>query len=186
MWTSDGNDSRDLGDWIVAQEWSNGKVMTLGASADGIGSLQTSRTNPSWLAAQYVVWATPKIYQTLIPNGAYKQKTAEDWLLDLTMPNPDYVNVNIEIVHLNEKHTSFWDQVELSDEQFNNVRGPSGFWGGWYDIFSMGTIQAFEGYNQLSDPSVRYTSMITIDPLGHCLDSADFWTENAVQGRTAG
>jgi hypothetical protein len=43
---------------------------------------------------------------------------------------------------------------------------------GWYDLFSLGTFQAFEGYNQLSDPSVRYTSVITIDPLGHCLDGA--------------
>jgi hypothetical protein len=74
--------------------------------------------------------------------------------------------------------------------------------GGWYDLFSLGTIQAFEGYNQLSDPSVRYTSMITIDPLGHCLDGAgkavilslfvffipfiEYFTENAIMGRTAG
>lgn len=52
MWTMDGNDSRDLGDWIVQQEWSNGQIMTFGASADGIGSLQTARTNPEWLKAQ--------------------------------------------------------------------------------------------------------------------------------------
>ena len=35
MWASDRNDSEDLGDWIVQQEWSNGKIMTFGASADG-------------------------------------------------------------------------------------------------------------------------------------------------------
>ena len=52
MWGKDGNDSRDLGDWVVSQEWSNGQIFTFGASAAGIGSLQTARTNPDWLKAQ--------------------------------------------------------------------------------------------------------------------------------------
>ena len=39
----------------------------------------------------------------------------------------------------------------------------------------------------MSDPSVRYTSRITIDPLGHCLDGVGFFTGNLVAGygRTA-
>jgi len=100
------------------------------------------------------------------------------------MPNPDFVNVDIALVHRNEMHSKFWSLVELDENTFKNIRFPSAFWGGWYDLFSLGTIQAFEGYNTLSDPSVRYTSVITIDPLGHCLDGAEFFTENAVQGRT--
>lgn len=35
MWQSDSDDGEDLGDWIVKQEWSNGQVLTFGASADG-------------------------------------------------------------------------------------------------------------------------------------------------------
>ena len=56
LWQSDANDSEDLGNWIVSQPWSNGKIFTLGASADGIGSLQTIVNNPSWLWAQYIIW----------------------------------------------------------------------------------------------------------------------------------
>lgn len=52
MWMSDADDSRDLGDWIVSQEWSNGVIHTMGASADGMGALQTPKTNPSWLGSQ--------------------------------------------------------------------------------------------------------------------------------------
>ena len=40
MWHSAATDSRDLGDWIVAQPWSNGVIYTMGASADGLESLQ--------------------------------------------------------------------------------------------------------------------------------------------------
>jgi predicted acyl esterase len=40
MFLSDKNDSVDLGNWLVQQEWSNGKIYTFGASADGIASFQ--------------------------------------------------------------------------------------------------------------------------------------------------
>ena len=184
MWQSDADDSRDLGDWILKQEWSNGQIMTFGASADGIASLQVPKTSPEWLKGQYITWATSKIYQILFPFGAYKQKTAEDWLLGVTMPNPDVVYDNIQTVHENEAHTDYWGGVELDETTFNKIKAPSAFWGGWYDLFILGTLQAFDGYNNQCDESVRYTSKITIDPLGHCLDFGDFFTENAVMGRT--
>lgn len=49
MWRDDTEDSRDFGDWIVAQEWSDGRIFTFGASADGIGELQTPASHPEWL-----------------------------------------------------------------------------------------------------------------------------------------
>jgi len=185
MWQSDADDSRDLGDWICSQEWSNGQIFTFGASADGIGSLQTIKTSPNWLAGQYIAWAPVNIYQILIPNGAYKQKTVEDWLLGVYMPTPEVVYDNIKTVYENEAHTYYWSNVEVSTEQYKNVRFPSAFWAGWYDLFLMGNLLGFTNYNTLSDESVRYTSKITVDPCGHCLEAADFFTENAIAGRTA-
>ena len=32
---------------------------------------------------------------------------------------------------------------------------------------------------------MRYSSVITIDPCGHCLETQEFFTENVVMGRTA-
>lgn len=185
MWCTDGNDSRDLGDWIVSQEWSNGIIYTLGASADGIASLQTPRSAPSWLSGQYIIWATSAMYDVLFPFGTYKQKTAEDWLLGLTMPNPDFVNFNIEVLHNEEPHTDFWSLMELDDDVFANVNFPNAFWAGWYDLFVMGTIQAFEGYNHKSNPSVQGKSIITIDACGHCLEAGPYFnSDTAVLGRT--
>lgn len=42
IWHSDANDSQDLGDWIIQQEWSNGKIFSFGASADGLASFTVS------------------------------------------------------------------------------------------------------------------------------------------------
>lgn len=55
MFMSDSEDSEDMGNWIVQQDWSDGQVFTFGASADGIGSLQTPVHNPDWLKAQVAI-----------------------------------------------------------------------------------------------------------------------------------
>jgi putative CocE/NonD family hydrolase len=161
------------------------RTQTFGASADGLGSLQTPKTNPSWLKAQYIAWAPSAVYDILFPHGTYKQKTTEDWLMGLTMPNPDVVYDNIKTVHENEAHTDFWKKVEMQPADYANVRFPNAFWGGWSDLFIVGTLTGFDGYNTQSDMSVRYTSKITIDPCGHCLEAAEFYSEDSIQGRTA-
>lgn len=40
---------------------------------------------------------------------------------------------------------------------------------GWYDIFLVGNLHAYNGYNTQCDESVRYTSKLLIDPLGDSL-----------------
>jgi len=102
------------------------------------------------------------------------------------MPTASVVWDNIETIHENENHNeTFWSQVELSDEQYKNVKFPTAFWSGWYDLFSSESIVAFDGYNTKSDPSVRYTSTFTMDACGHCSSAGAYFTQDAVQGRTA-
>lgn len=49
-------------------------------------------------------------------------------------------------------------------------------------LVQVGLLQAFEGYNEHSDVSVRHTSMLTVDPCGHCVEAGEFFTENAFEG----
>ena len=69
LWHSDKDDSTDIGNWIVNQEWSNGEVYTFGASADGLGEMQTLKANQDWLKAQYIAWAPATAYDILFPYG---------------------------------------------------------------------------------------------------------------------
>lgn len=119
-----------------------------------------------------------------MPNGAYKQKTVEDWLLGVDMPNPEVVNDNIQFVHDNEMHNSVWNEIAISTSDYSNMRGPSAFWAGWYDLFLTSTLEGFDGYNTYSDESVRQTSVITIDPLGHCQDAYESFSQDTILGRT--
>ena len=185
LWHQDANDSRDLGDWIVAQDWSDGRIFTIGASADGMESLQTPRSLPAWLVGQYIIWCPAIAYDIFFPTGAYKQKTVEDWLHGISRPYPDDVYTNIQTVYDNEAHTPWWKEIELDDGYYSKITWPSAFWAGWYDLFLVGTLEGFEGFNYKSDVSVRGTSKIVVDPCGHCLDAGGYFKQNTVDGRTA-
>jgi len=184
LYELDAMDSRDLGDWVVAQEWSDGRIFTIGASADGLAAFQVPMTNPPWLKGQYQIWCPADMYNVILPDGAYKQKTAEDWLRGLTMPNPDVVNDNIEFVHKNEMRTVVWDNIAMDQRKYGYVNYPNAFWAGWWDLFLKETLAAFDGYNTQSAEPWRGQTKITIDPCGHCIEAGEFYTENAIQGRT--
>ena len=186
LFMSDSEDSEDIGNWIVQQDWSNGQIYTFGASADGIGSLQTPVHNPEWLKAQFLAWCPANLYKILFPSGAYKQKTTEDWIHGLEMPIPEVADDDIQLIHEEENGDTerFWGSVNVGPPIYKNVRAKNAFWGGWYDLFEVELLAAFEGYNTYSDPSVRGTSVLTVDPIGHCLEAQEFFHQNAPYGRT--
>ena len=77
IWHSDADDSVDLGEWIIQQEWSNGVIYSFGASADGLAAFTTNTNNLEWLQAQYYVWSSSIGYvlkaQPIILLSAYIQ-----------------------------------------------------------------------------------------------------------------
>jgi len=73
--------------------------------------------------------------------------------------------------------------VELTNH-YDRVHAPAAFWAGWYDLFLVGNLAAFKGYNEESDPSVRNTAKIMVDPLGHCQDAAQWFPQDLIQGRS--
>jgi predicted acyl esterase len=187
MWVEDDKDSRDLGDWITSQPWSNGEVYTIGASADGIASFQTPKTSPPWLKAAYTIWSPDQLYDILFPKGAFKQKTAEDWIHGLNMPSdPWRADQCVKILHEEENgYGELWKAIGLDDDFYKNkVTFPSGFYAGWYDLFLQGTTNAYLGYNFKSQPQYQQQSRFLIDPCGHCIEAQPFFPQNTVEGRT--
>lgn len=101
-----------------------------------------------------------------------------------TVKFPDnWADVCYEDIKKNEMHSDWWNAVELTG-MYSKVKSPSAFWAGWYDIFFVGNLAAYDGYNNLSDESVRHTSKIVIDPLGHCQSGAQFFPQDLIAGRT--
>lgn len=181
IWHSDNDDSEDLGDWIVEQSWSNGEIFSFGASADGLAAFTTDFNEPSWLKAQYYIWTSALGFEVIFPNGAYLFDLADHWIRG-TVENEDPEPV-LQTIKENEFMNEWWDPIEMSGK-FDRVHTNSGFWAGWYDIFLVGNLASYEGFNYHSDPAVLHQSVITIDPLGHCQKAAEYFKPDLIAGRT--
>ena len=182
-WKAESNDSFVTGNWVVEQEWSNGVIFTVGASADGLAAFPTNYNSPSWLQSQYYIWTSSIGYEVLYPNGALLYNLLDRWIRG-TVREQDYEESWGEFM-TNEAETSWWEDLTFTGNYDLIKQGKFGFWAGWYDIFLVGNLAAYNGYNYESDPSVRHSSVITIDPCGHCQDAAVYFTEDVIAGRTA-
>jgi putative CocE/NonD family hydrolase len=103
IWHLDANDSEDLGNWIVQQPWSNGQVYTFGASADGLGAFTTVQNEPSWLGAQYFIWASSIGYDVFFPGGTMLYDLIVSWIHHTV--EGDWADVCYEDIIKNEMKT---------------------------------------------------------------------------------
>ena len=168
------NDSADGADtlsWIVNQSWSNGKIVTFGLSALGIVQYCLAGANPPSLSCQYVQVATPNLYaHAAFQGGEFRKNLVEDWLED---QGSDYL---IEEIKENENFTlGYWGNVSL-DDNWRDVNVAAIHIGGWYDIFSQGTIDAYYGYQHLAGPGAKGKSKLIMGP----------WTHTGFLSRTQG
>ena len=182
---SDQKDGNETVNWILQQPWSNGEVYEIGASADGIASLELGLATPKSLKAQFIIVATGEAEETFYPGGAFRAGLIEKWLHGTIPKQADGV---IKTVRANEGPGKYWDSVEYLGgrgvtRKFNHIKWPIVMWGGWYDIFQHGNVVTFEGIQHESDPSVRGKHYLVMDPLGHCQAGASMFPHNLIAGR---
>lgn len=154
-------DGYDTVEWCAAQEWSNGKVGMIGASAMGITANQASIMAPPHLVAMYVQVAPASAYQHAIyTGGVFRKEMNEQWLklqnaqdvLDLTFQHykdDGYVNIREGKLH--------WEKVQV----------PVYNWGGWYDIFGQGNIDNFAGLQAKGGGLAAGNQKLMMGPWAH-------------------
>ena len=182
-WQSDANDSLTCGNWITSQPWSDGKVFNFGASADGLGAFTTNLNSPEWLFSQYFIWTSSIGYEVIYPNGALLEDLLNNWIYGTV--RPDDVDESYGEFMANEAKTDWWETLDFTGNYDLIKQGRFGFWAGWYDIFLVGTLAAYDGFNYEAASPARYNSVLLIDPCGHCQDAAEFFSEDVIAGRTA-
>ena len=148
--------------WIASQDWSNGKVSTVGPSALGICQYFMAGANPPELACQGVMVATPNLYKyAAFQGGEFKKSLVEKWLESV---DASYL---LEEIYENENSTDEeWINVSL-DDNWEDVNVPAIHMGGWYDIFLQGTIDGYLGYQHLGGPGARGYSKLVMGPWWH-------------------
>lgn len=153
-------DGYDTIQWLGESEYTNGMVGTFGASANGITQLLLAPTRPPHLKCQFIQVATPTLYQhAAYVGGKLCKHQVESWFAKIA-PQA-YANIL-----KNSKYGPFWEQIDAS-KKAEYVQTPAIHIGGWYDIFSQGTIDSFNAWQKEGDKGAKGQQKLIMGPWTH-------------------
>lgn len=133
-------DGYDTVMWILKQPWCNGKIGTIGASALALTQYLLAGTEPPGLVCQNFVVGAPSLYHYAArPGGVYLENMINGWV-----EKTGFSAKTLELMRDHVCYDDTWATLDLLARLKRMRRvAPSVHWGGWYDIFSAGTIDAF-------------------------------------------
>jgi hypothetical protein len=195
-------DGYDTVEWVAEQDFcTEGKVCTFGASAPGITQYMMAGATPPHLLCQIVEIATGNPYHDMyFPGGEFRKHLMETWL-----ENQGSLHKLDEVFeHPNED--DYWNERNLL-HRLDRVDVPILHIGGWYDIFTQGTMDVFRGLQEGGAPGARRNQKLVMGPWIHgwyltqgqgelsypeqslftdytevLVDWLDFWTRGADNG----
>ncbi|NGX58291.1 MAG: Cocaine esterase [Chlamydiae bacterium] len=165
-WLSDGwgplQDGYDTVEWISKSSYSNGKVGTMGFSAMGMTQLLMAPSKPPSLKAQYIGFAASNMYHhAMYMGGALKKNQVEGWLGSYAKDSTVIGKALAE-----GEEGIFWRCLNCT-AQAHNVSVPALHYGGWYDVFSQGTLDAFVELQERGDHGARGKQVLVMGPWTH-------------------
>jgi len=164
-------DGAETVQWIRRQPWCNGRIGTVGASADGITQYLMAGARPEGLAAQYVVVAAPSLYHyAAFVGGALRKEQIEGWLRGHRFDPQAF-----ELYKSHPTYDDFWRQFDsVAQMQAPPPPGappapcpPAVHLGGWFDTFSQGTIDAFLARRRAAPPAAAAGQRLVMGPWSH-------------------
>ncbi len=153
-------DGAETVDWIRAQDWSNGKVGTFGASALGITQVRLAGASQN-IAAQAIWVSASNFYgQLAYQGGVFRKSLSEYWL---TGQKSAHV---IDRWKAHPTYDDFWKGFD-SDARAELVTAPGVHVGGWWDIFQQGTLRGFTERQYRGGEGARGNQKLIIGPWLH-------------------
>ena len=157
-------DGYDTIEWIAKQPWCNGKVGMTGGSAGGIVQYMAAGTAPAALKCCAAVVAAPSLYHhAFFPGGAFRKSDLEKWWSSNSLP-PEALRQVLS----HREYDDFWRSVDLI-ARAPRVRTPMIHSGGWYDMFSQGTLDAFTALQHHGGEGARGQQVLVIGPWVHSM-----------------
>lgn len=151
-------------DWILAQDWCNGDIVMGGVSALGITAYLAAPGAPSTPAGVkcfLMAEATPDVYShAAFHGGVFKKRDVESWLR--WSDASDMLDVLSAHRHCDE----YWDPVRVLD-MGAQVSTPALHLGGWFDVFTQGTLDGWGMFRQSSDEWVAENQYLIVGPWTH-------------------
>ncbi len=155
-------DGYETVEWIARQPWCNGKVSTIGPSAMGITQILMFPTRPPHLVCGFVMVAASNIYsQGAYWGGVPRKSMAQNWTSDHMFDKRQ-----LDLFRTHPYYDEFWEEWN-AEKRAHLVNVPVLYYGGWYDIFTQGTINGFKTSNTQGGPKARGKCRMIIGPWDH-------------------
>lgn len=140
-------DGLDTVKWILAQPWCNGKIGTSGGSALGITQNLLAGADPPGVLCQHILVAAGSIYHdAAYPGGAFCESLLAGWLKETKWPED-----NLKLMLAHPFYDELWQQVDsIARIRERHVNIPAVHVGGWFDIFTQGTIDSFVSRSEVA------------------------------------
>ncbi|MBD3228570.1 MAG: CocE/NonD family hydrolase [Candidatus Lokiarchaeota archaeon] len=171
---TDGNETID---WILNQDWCNGKIASAGASALCINQYYYAGIDDVYrgengLRAQSLWFGCPSLLFDAIMEGAYHESSVETWIKSTKPDNWRYqLDFIFDMISAPEIGIKSWEYnvttLDVAPNQFSNVNVRAIHVGGWYDHFLGGTIRGYIGYDDLGTARARDHQLLIIGPWIH-------------------
>ncbi len=154
-------DGYDTVEWIASQTWSDGNIGTEGGSALGITQIMMAGAVPPHLTCQWIIVAATNLYaDTMFQGGGFRKSLVEGWL------EGQGSSFQLPEIEAHPDYGPFWDPVNAETRE-PLIQAPGVHIGGWYDIFTQGTINAFTGRQTNGGSGARNNQMLIIGPWTH-------------------
>ncbi len=155
-------DGVDTLDWIYKQKWCNGKIGTMGASAMGITQNLLAGAQPKHLDCQYILVAAGSLYHHAgYVGGALRKSQIENWLV-----GNQFDEKAIALYRAHPTYDEFWYKFD-SMTKHSVMTAPAVHFGGWFDTFSLGTVESFRGRQTQGAPGARGKQKLVMGPWAH-------------------
>lgn len=147
-WRPGLSDGADTVAWILTQPWCSGKVGTYGQSALGMAAMLLAPATHD-VAAQVIYEAPASFYHhAAFQGGVFVKNLVEGWLTAMFQPHL------IPIYKAEPSDAPFWEPYNTLS-RIQDVTAPAIFYGGWYDIFQQGILDAFAAREANGGPGAK-------------------------------
>ncbi len=164
-------DGYDTVEWLADSIYSNGKIGTTGVSALGITQYLMAPSAPPSLKCQFIGVAASSLYHhALCPGGQMLKDQVEGWL-GLYAKDSGVLSYAFNRPFYNE----FWSGFN-SNQVAHQVDVPAVHYGGWFDTFLTGTLDAFVARQENGATGARGQQKLVIGPWTH------FWPDKKTIG----
>jgi predicted acyl esterase len=155
-------DGYDTVEWIAQQEWCNGKVGMVGASASGIAANLAAASAPPHLTAAFIRVAPHSLfYEGRFIGGVFKEADTGNWMRRQGV-GEDAILAYKKRVILDDR----WLKTDLVFHR-DKIRIPIYNAGGWYDLFSLGSVSNFQYLQNNGHANARGKQRLVMGPIGH-------------------